>query len=672
VISPDLEADLERHDAVLAKLGLRVWVGGEPTFTNRFSTDPEWRGEALGGDKEEWGERVLARMAARAEGAAVLRTTGRLYPGESAPRWSKGIYARRDGAPAWTGPPDPCRGGGACTPDLLARLRDVLAQRVVGRADDLRVWRKSEVRKRRPGDADASHDKRALIVGVHAATGAALIELPVFAAVPGFLEALTMIAEAATAAGVSGLVLTGAPPPADASVWWSTVTPDPGVLEINLAPAQSALELARDLDAVYADTASAGVAAYCLHFNGDIADSGGGGHLTLGGPSPEESPFALHPHLVPRLIAYFVRHPSLSYLFADHAGSSSQAPRVDETSRESLGELALALHLLTQAPGRSLETTWRSLAPFLADRFGNTHRCEINVEKLCNPYLPGRGKLGLVELRALRMPESPSRWAALAALFRSIVARLVIAESSIALETWSASDLHDKLALPFFQRADLRAVLSDLATHGLGLGDAIVAELVSDPHRVVTELSLRGCSVVIRRATEFWPLVGDLSAQNGTSRLIDPSCRRVEVLLRPSDGATEWSLAVEGFRVPWVHAEDERGEALVLGVRSREFVPAIALHPLLAARSTIEIAISHPRHGAHRLTVHAWQPDGGAYDGVPASHEVADARRRARVVVEEIAASEIDVLPEANPSALSAFSVDARWLPPRHERAAAR
>lgn len=672
MIDTELEQDLERHDAALTKLGLRIWVGGEPTFTDRFSTSPEWRSAALGGDKEAYGERVLARMAARAAGAAVLRTVGRLYPGETEPRWSKGVYARRDGKPSWSGPPDPCRGGGPCTREGLGRLRSALVARAGRLGDDVQVSKASDVRKRqieaelgRKPRSDRPNEPRAFIVGTHAATGAACIELPAFATVAEFLDALAVLAEAANAAAIPGLVLTGASPPADGSVWWSTVTPDPGVLEINLAPARSALELARDLDAVYADTASAGAAAYCLHFNGDVADSGGGGHVTLGGPSPAESPFALHPHLLPRFIAYFVRHPSLSYWFADQAGSSSQAPRVDETSRESLGELALALHLLAASPERSLETTWRSLAPFLTDRFGNTHRCEINVEKLCNPYLPGRGKLGVVELRALRMPDDASRWASLAALFRAIVARLAIADSSIALEVWTVSELHDKHALPFFQRADLREVLADLAAHGVGLGGAIASNLLRDPHRVLAELTLPGCSVAIRRATEFWPLVGDLSSQDGTSRLVDPSCRRVEVLVRPEGGADGWSLAVEGARVPMVRSADDRGDALVLGIRTRQFVPNVALHPLLPARTTLELVLGHPGHGAHRLTLHAWRPDGGAYDGLPASHADAAERRRERVVVEAIEISELDALAEAAVAAVSAYSVDVRWLPSR-------
>jgi uncharacterized protein (DUF2126 family) len=666
VIPSELEEDLRRHDEALTKLGLRVWVGGEPTFTDRFDGSAEWRVGALGGEKEQRAERFLARMAGRMVGGAVLRTEGRRYPGEDAPRWSKGVYARRDAAPVWHGPPDPCAGGSACTAEGIASLRAALVRHLAERGMDFAVLGDDDT----PDVPDTEPETgagevRAFVVGAHGETGVARVSLPAFDDVSAFIEALAVVGDAANRAELPGLVLAGASPPADASVWWTTVTPDPGVIEVNLAPASSALDFARDLDVVYGDASDAETAAYCLRFNGDVADSGGGGHITLGGPSLEQSPFALHPQLLPRLIAYFVRHPSLSYLFSDHAGSSSQAPRVDETSRESLEELALALHVLERTPERSLETTWRSLAPFLTDRFGNTHRCEINVEKLCNPYLPGRGRLGVVELRALRMPEDPCRWGALAALFRAIVARLAVADASIDITRWTARELHDRLALPFFQRADLRDILADLETHGVGLGPTLVDNLLRDPHRVMADVPLSGCSIEIRRATEFWPLVGDLASQDGTSRLVDPSCRRIEVLIRTEGSPDDWSVAVERQRVRPARAADERGEVLVLGVRSREFVPNIALHPLIPARETLELLLGHPRHGARRITLHAWRPGGGAYDGLPASHQDADERRRERVVVAEADPGELAALPDASPSAVSEYSVDVRWLPVR-------
>ncbi|HRD96160.1 MAG TPA: transglutaminase family protein, partial [Rubrivivax sp.] len=95
------EAAVRRHDERLAALGLTVWVGSEPTFTDRHAQTPEWISQALGGDKEERALAVTAALVRRFPGAVVLRSVGRQYPGEERPRWSLGLYRRRDGQPLW-------------------------------------------------------------------------------------------------------------------------------------------------------------------------------------------------------------------------------------------------------------------------------------------------------------------------------------------------------------------------------------------------------------------------------------------------------------------------------------------------------------------------------------------------------------------------------------------
>ncbi|HRJ80154.1 MAG TPA: transglutaminase family protein, partial [Planctomycetota bacterium] len=105
----DLEQAIAEHDARLRAAGLSIWIGGEPTFTDRWSFDPAWNFAALGADKEERARRMLAWRARRYPGCLILRTLGRQYPGEEAPRWSYGLYRRRDGHELWQGPPDPLR-----------------------------------------------------------------------------------------------------------------------------------------------------------------------------------------------------------------------------------------------------------------------------------------------------------------------------------------------------------------------------------------------------------------------------------------------------------------------------------------------------------------------------------------------------------------------------------
>ena len=202
---------------------------------------------------------------------------------------------------------------------------------------------------------------------------------------------------------------------------WLTLTPDPAVLEINEAPAASIsgfLDMNRRLFDV---VQSSGLAPYRLNYNGDIAESGGGGQFTLGGPSVEHSPFFVAPQLLSRLIVYLNHHPSLSYWFAPvYVGSYSQSPRTDENVRETFSELQVALQHLAATAAPTPEFIWRSLSPFLVDTSGNAHRSEINIEKLWNPYLPGRGCLGLVEFRAFRMAMDAESAAAIAAMLRAL------------------------------------------------------------------------------------------------------------------------------------------------------------------------------------------------------------------------------------------------------------
>jgi hypothetical protein len=100
------------------------------------------------------------------------------------------------------------------------------------------------------------------------------------------------------------------------------------VVEVNMAPHPTVEAFLHDNRRCYAAAAALGLSPYRLYYNGNVADSGGGGQITLGGPSPRHSPFFLVPQLLPRLVGYFERHPALSYLFAhDYTGPSGHSVR---------------------------------------------------------------------------------------------------------------------------------------------------------------------------------------------------------------------------------------------------------------------------------------------------------------------------------------------------------
>jgi len=104
---PAFAQAIRSHDKLLQRHNLAIWVGAEPTFTDRHSEAPEWLTSALGPHKERHARRMLTEYLNQAPGGAVLRTLGRQYPGEDRPRWNLGLYQRRDGSPVWSGPPDP-------------------------------------------------------------------------------------------------------------------------------------------------------------------------------------------------------------------------------------------------------------------------------------------------------------------------------------------------------------------------------------------------------------------------------------------------------------------------------------------------------------------------------------------------------------------------------------
>jgi uncharacterized protein (DUF2126 family) len=699
------DAAVRQHDARLAALGLAIWVGSEPTFTDREAQSPEWLSQALGGIKEQRAETLLGGLACHFPGGLVLRSVGRQYPGEDRPRWNLGLYRRRDAAPIWRGPPDPILAPdvAANPPDLDAwstALATALEERgyaatplatvetserrllmccepdlALPASHEIHLARASLHCRATPASglrdelAEAGH--HLILLGVETAREApvARLELPLFSDVAMFLAVLDGVAEAALACGLPSLILAGYPPPVDATVESNTVTPDPAVIELNTAPSVDAEDFLRRSREIYATATEQGLAPYRLYFNGTVADSGGGGQITLGGPTPEASPFLLEPRLLPRLVRFCNRHPALSYLYSHNfVGGSGQSVRADERGGDALDELGLTLDLLEREPAPEPVTLWHSLAPFLCDATGNSHRAEMNIEKLWNPYLAGRGRLGLVEFRALRMQHTPERATALACLLRALVAMLASGQHTLPLLDWGRV-LHQRFALPFYLEQDLNAVLRALDRAGLGLGEAIREVLLREEFRFWGRLELPGCAVELRHALEFWPLLGDAASpeQSGGSRLVDASTSRVELRLRPTaDGAQDWDawqVYVEGVLLPMRWERDEQGPLQVFGLRYRSFVPAWGLHPTLGTQTPVRLLLRHPGSTLdHVVSLHEWRPDGGGYDGLPENLTEAGNRRARRLTLESLK-RDPNLTPRSEPvPGLGEFSLDLRRL----------
>jgi uncharacterized protein (DUF2126 family) len=725
----NFDAAILAHDEAVAASGIDVWIGAEPTFTNRQSESPEWLNEALGDTKQAYACRIIKELRGRYPGSIILRTLGRQYAGEPQPRWSLGLYRRRDGrsltdplSASLTDrlPLDPLSEACACEEQDMIAFWQSLAKQLnrdgrtvtsfkveagqtnADQVDADQVDEKMRLRILFTADAqpltvDPSEDPRLLRAPVQsqaippegleddlAADGLYLvsigceasgpddslqpcIELPGFADVELFADFVQCVAIAAAEAGLPGLVWRGFPPPVDASVAWMTLTPDPAVLEINEAPADNVtgfLDMSRMLFDV---VQSCGLAPYRLNYNGDISESGGGGQFTIGGPSAEQSPFFVTPHLLSRLIVYLNHHPSLSYWFAPvYIGSHSQSPRTDENVLESFSELHVALQHLAAADAPSPEFIWRSLSPFLVDTSGNAHRSEINIEKLWNPYLPGRGCLGLVEFRAFRMAMDAESAASIAAMLRALAVMLARQEAHRDLIEWG-SRLHDRYALPFFLLQDLDTVFADLQRAGLGLGEPITRRLRADNWRHVGDAELAGCRLDVDLAIEFWPLLGDAGEQAGGSRLVDASTRRLQLTLRTSgeqdmdlDG---WRLLIGNYRIPLRREQDDTGVVMITGLRYRAFVPWAGLHPGLGAQTPIVLYLLPPGSGnGLRCTLHDWQPQANPYEGLPDDLDEARRRIAERFVVEVITPDQAPEVVDPPDEAVTEYCLDLRRI----------
>jgi uncharacterized protein (DUF2126 family) len=698
------ERAVQRHDQQVAELGLRIWVGSEPTFTDREAQTPAWLNSALGEGKEERAQELLRHLSERMPGGLLLRSVGRLYPGEKTPRWNMGLLRRRNGVPMWLGPPDPLlvtTPHPGCLPGiatLVAALSDAFVrqgwsvQYMDACEPDGLPENKLSIQMGDEDKPSLSFLVRALESGGAAGpagTNCWAIEFPALDSVADFLTALSYIERAALACGLSTLVLAGAAPPVDASLELTTITPDPAVIEVNMAPSETCTEFLWRSRQVYAAAAAQGLSPYRLYFNGQVADPGGAGQITFGGPTPESSPFVRDSGLLPKLVRFLNRHPALSYLFAhDFVGSCGQSVRPDERGADAFDDLVLALALLEREPNVSPEHLWKSLTSFLCDAVGNSHRAETNIEKLWNPFLPGRGCLGLVEFRSLRMQHTPERATAIACLLRSVIAMLATRAYDLPLIDWGRT-LHDRFSLPFYLGADLDAVFGELAAAELGLDPPIKEVLLQNEFRFFGKLDLPFGTLELWRGLEFWPLVGDAASpeQSGSSRMVDASTTRIEVRWRPSQFDPEpkttaaewldWDLYAGDTCLPLRYERDRDGRELkVFGVRYTSFVPRAGLHPLLQVQSPLTLTL---RHGIDQtqyvFKLHEWHPAGQAYPGLPKDlHDARDRRAERMTVVAEDRPQRSPVgepstgLPQSGPG-LTPYCLDLRHGSPGRQSA---
>lgn len=447
-----------------------------------------------------------------------------------------------------------------------------------------------------------------------------------------FAEFVTLVAAVDAARERTGLAvhLEGyAPPPAADRIRFA-VTPDPGVLEVNLPPVASCAEAAALHQTVFDAALASGLTAERYLLDGRAAGSGGGNHITIGASQPERSPWLRDPGLLASLVTFAQHHPSLAYMFTGlFVGPTSQAPRPDEARHDALYELELALPRLYEAP-----PAWQVdalLRHLLVDVAGSTHRAEISIDKLFDPGTP-YGRQGLVELRAFEMPPHPRMVSAQAILVRALLASFAAAPYRHPLARWG-TELHDRFLLPYFLWRDFEDVLAHLEARGVPLPVEGYRPFVELRCPLAGAIAVGAGRLEVRNAIEPWHVLGEEASAGGTARYVDSSVERLELRTIGLD-AERYAIAVNHVVIPLRPAAGR--DVQVGGVRFRAWCPPHALHPHLGIHHPLRIDVIDrwARRGVAGAAYHVWHPEGRAFDAPPLTRVEAEARRLRRFTLE--------------------------------------